>query len=93
MIRASFFIVDYNDQFLILQDRDGLVSLTNDAENILKWAAEYYPGLRVIYYDTYGELTEMSINSRGRVEFSVDSELVNIAESVKNPLNTRSLEI
>ena len=56
-MRSAFSIVSITDSVITLQDLDGPVSITNDAEDVLAWANTNYPHKRVHYYDTYGELT------------------------------------
>ena len=56
-MRSVFDIVSITDSVITLQDLDGAVSITNDAEDVLVWANTNYPGKDVHYYDTYGELT------------------------------------
>ena len=50
-----------SDPFIVfLEDLDGPISVTNDAENVLrKLKYQYGPFVRVVYTDTEGEWWEM----------------------------------
>jgi hypothetical protein len=58
-MRSRFDIVRVENGEVYLQDLDGPVSITNDAEQVLAWCKTNYPNHRLFYTDTYGDLTEI----------------------------------
>lgn len=58
-MRAHFVVTAVRDGIVFLRDLDGPVSITNDAESVLEHCRRHFPGMRVVYEDTYGDLTEI----------------------------------
>lgn len=51
---------------LFLKDGDGRMSMTNDAEAVVRLWHDQAPGLRVVYKDTNGAWDEMVHDFNGR---------------------------
>lgn len=58
-MKCRFKVSRIVDQRVYLQDLDGPVSITNDAEAVLEWCKRNYPNHRLFYTDTYGDMTEI----------------------------------
>ena len=58
-MRAHFVVTAVRGGIVFLRDLDGPVSVTNDAESVLAHCQQQFPGMRVVYEDTYGDLTEI----------------------------------
>lgn len=65
--RAHYDIVKTAAGIVWIRDRveDGVISVTNDAENVVKELHCRYPGFRVIYQDTEGEWDELKHDGLG----------------------------
>jgi hypothetical protein len=61
MKRASFHVTQVDATFKVvwLVDHDGAVSITNDAENVVRDVNRSHPGYRIIYRDTDGNWDEL----------------------------------
>ena len=64
MKRSSYEILEVKNGIAYIQDLDGAVSVTNDAENVYSEIQRLrvpviLPRQRVVYRDTYGEWAEM----------------------------------
>lgn len=70
MVRCSYYVFGFTDDRVFVIDNDVGMSLTNDAENVIKELNMIYGDRRVIYRDTCGRWDEM-VHSRGKfVEFA-----------------------
>jgi len=60
-MRASITIqtVDHRTKRVWVTDNDGRVSVTNDAEAVVKYINHSYPNYRIIYRDTMGNWDEL----------------------------------
>lgn len=59
MARALYELISHNDHYVVIDDLDGAVSVTNDAEAVVKELLEKFPGRRLYYYDTMGHRDEL----------------------------------
>ena len=63
MIRSTFHFVEMTPEKIVIADdanRNGTMSVTNDAENVVESFLEMYgPEMKFFYYDTENELTEL----------------------------------
>jgi hypothetical protein len=69
---ASFNIVSELSDKIILEDLgpwDKHLTITNDAENVVKKLLPMLKGRRLLYYDSEGELTELIIKDGKFVTF------------------------
>lgn len=58
--RAHFEIVRFcSDRIYIADKNDGAMSITNDAEAVVAWINERWPGKRIVYRDTEGRWDEL----------------------------------
>ena len=58
-LQAQFVVTAVRHGIVFLRDLDGRKSITNDAEAVFAYCQTNYPGLRVVYEDSYGDLTEI----------------------------------
>ena len=58
-MQAQFVVTAVRHGIVFLRDLDGRKSITNDAESVFAYCQTNYPGLRVVYEDSYGDLTEI----------------------------------
>lgn len=62
-IKSTFSVPVENEEFIILVDHDEGCSVTNDAENVIRWLDENLDGglgqRKVYYRDTSGEYDEL----------------------------------
>ncbi|HCL5581071.1 TPA: hypothetical protein N2N40_002499 [Citrobacter freundii] len=62
-IKSTFSVPVKNEEFIILVDLDEGMSVTNDAENVIRWLDENLDGglgqRKVYYRDTSGEYDEL----------------------------------
>lgn len=58
-MQAQFVVTAVRHGIVFLRDLDGSKSITNDAESVFAYCQINYPGLRVVYKDSYGDLTEI----------------------------------
>lgn len=65
MARASYHVKTRIAGFLVIADDDGAVSVTNDAEAVVKELEDILAGRRLLYYDTEGCLDELKIDIHG----------------------------
>lgn len=64
--RSSFVIVKVADRIVYIMDNDdGSLSVTNDAERVCREIAALYPGHRIVYRDTMGRWDEL-VHHEGR---------------------------
>lgn len=65
--RAHYDTVKMTPEIVWIRDRDedGVISVTNDAENVVKELHNKYPGARIIYQDTMGAWDELKHDSKG----------------------------
>lgn len=65
--RAHYDIVKVTSTIVWIRDRDedGVVSVTNDAENVVKELHNKYPGARIIYQDTMQAWDELKHDGCG----------------------------
>lgn len=65
--RAHYDVVKVTPEIVWIRDRneDGVISVTNDAENVVKELHNKHPGARVIYQDTMGEWDELKHDGQG----------------------------
>lgn len=47
------------DRVYLVDDNDGAMSITNDAEAVVAWANRLYPNRRILYKDTDGHIDEL----------------------------------
>jgi hypothetical protein len=67
---CDFDVAGVVDDKLFIIDLDlGNRSVTNDAENVARWAQENYRGKRLIYRDSMGRWDEIVINMHNAVTF------------------------
>jgi len=59
MARARYDVVSITPEIVTVQDENGPVSVTNDAETVVREVAEQYPGKRIWYFDSDGNLDEL----------------------------------
>lgn len=59
MRRSSWELLEVKNGIAYIQDLDGPVSVTNDAENVFREVSKLYNLGRIVYRDTYGEWTEI----------------------------------
>ena len=74
MRRANFTIVEENDERICLQDLgpwDRYLSITNDAEEVVRQLAGRLRGRRLEYLDSDGELTRLVVEDGKFVGFSI----------------------
>lgn len=70
-MKASVDIVAVTEEIVFLADRDdGGISVTNDAEAVVKWTNECYPGKRIVYRDTMGQWDELRHQNGVFTEFN-----------------------
>lgn len=64
--RAHYDVVKVTNEIVWIVDRnDGEISVTNDAENVVKELHNRYPGARIIYHDTDNNWDELKHDSVG----------------------------
>ncbi|ELK0756148.1 MULTISPECIES: hypothetical protein [Enterobacteriaceae] len=73
-INSTFSVPVQNEEFIILVDHDKGASVTNDAENVIRWLDENLAGglgqRKVYYRDTMGEYDELeheNVNFKGYI--------------------------
>jgi hypothetical protein len=81
MMRCTFEIVRQTEQYILIRDTNGLVSVTNQADQVVEHFRSGIAGRRLFYYDSEGRLDELSIRD-GRFD-GFDSI---------NPLNKTEIE-
>ena len=60
MRRSDYRVVSTDDDFMFLVDLDlGNLSVTNDAENVVKHLLSLYGNKRIIYRDSNGDWSEL----------------------------------
>ena len=64
-MKAQIQITSVQPDRIYLVDRDGPMSVTNDAEAVVKFINDMYPGRRIIYCDTMGNWDEL-LHDNGR---------------------------
>ena len=71
----SSFTTSLEDGVAILIDLDGEVSVTNDAENVVREVYDQTRCTRIIYRDTQNDWDELKfeVNSQGEAEFKTFS--------------------
>ena len=73
-IKCTFSIPVINDEFVVLVDHDKGASVTNDADNVIRWLGENLDnglGERKVYYrDTTGSYDELEHEKGVFVSFS-----------------------
>ncbi len=65
MPRALYQIVYFNDRYIHILDAGGgrRMTITNDAEAVVAEVASLYPGRRIFYTDTDGQIDELLHNA------------------------------
>ena len=66
--RAHYDVVRVTPEIVWIRDRaedDGVISVTNDAENVVMELHNKYHGARIIYQDTMGAWDELKHDGRG----------------------------
>lgn len=58
-VRATYQVVTITGTLVTIKDLDGRVSVTNDAEAVVAEVLQDYPGRKIHYYDTDGNLDEL----------------------------------
>jgi len=62
----------YEHGVILLEDEDGPMSITNDAENVVHYALAHYPhGARILYKDTDGIWDELVHDGNDFVTFRI----------------------
>lgn len=59
-MRAASYRVIQSSPTIMIEDLDGPLSVTNDAEAVVEKLLERYGDKRIFYYDTQGELSELT---------------------------------
>lgn len=58
-MKAKFTVIRVTEDAVYLQDSNGKLSITNDAEAVLKYVKQTFDNKRCIYRDSYGDWTEI----------------------------------
>lgn len=69
MATANYSIVKESSKYVVLNDLgpwDKFLTITNDAENVVKTLKPILLGRRLYYYDSDGDLSELKINGGGK---------------------------
>lgn len=69
MARAKYNVLQSLDHFIIIEDLNQGVSITNDAEAVVKEVVDLYGDKRIRYYDTDGRFDELVHNHSQFVDF------------------------
>jgi hypothetical protein len=69
MVRAKYSVLKKTPTMVLLQDEMGLndtcLSVTNDAEEVVREINNWFPGIKIYYVDTLGTVDELlHINGR-----------------------------
>lgn len=64
-VRASFEVIRVTDSAVYLEDMDGPVSITNDAEAVSQYVFEKHGDVRIFYIDTQKARDEL-VHTKGR---------------------------
>jgi hypothetical protein len=67
--KSCYTVVSTDLKSVTLRDDMGLVSVTNDAESVVREVFIKYGNRRILYYDSYGELGELIHNSGVFLDF------------------------
>lgn len=59
MMRCTFEIVRVTEKFMLIRDTGGMVSVTNQADQVVKNLRSALGGRRLFYYDSEGALDEL----------------------------------
>ena len=59
MLRAQYNVVKYDETRVLVRDLDGPLSITNDAEDVVKELLVQFPHRRIFYIDTDGNCDEL----------------------------------
>jgi len=72
----SIFKIDNDKKMIFIKDMDlGRMSVTNDAENVVKYLNEKYPNFRIIYQDSDGLDWDELVHENGKfIKFSFYQE-------------------
>lgn len=66
MVRSDYEVVRVTPEIVFIDDLcDGRMSVTNDAENVVREVAKSFPGRRVVYRDSDGNWDEL-LHAGGR---------------------------
>jgi hypothetical protein len=74
MVLCKFEIVAFTGDTITIRDLNEGKSVTNDAENVVKrlrWMDLLRPGNRLLYYDTDGNLDEITWTDDGKIGFII----------------------
>lgn len=58
-LRSTFEVLKVTDHEVVIRDLDQGMSITNDAENVVKYLSRCYPNHRIFYKDTAGDWAEL----------------------------------
>jgi hypothetical protein len=66
-VRALFTITGVGDDRVYIEDNDGPMSVTNDAEAVVAFVNALHPEKRIVYRDTMGQWDEL-LHTNGRFD-------------------------
>lgn len=73
-LRSKFSVIRDVQHILFIRDDfdpdEPTMTVTNDADNVVRWCHVHYPGRRVVYRDTEGEWAELKHNLGIFVKFA-----------------------
>jgi len=67
--RSNYSTVAIDHEFVYIQDCNGPVSVTNDAEAVVMELVDAYPGKRIMYEDSDGQWDELVHDGNQFVDF------------------------
>ena len=73
-LRSTFAISGFEDDKVFIVDLDGLCSVTNDAEQVVRFLNISHPNKRVIYRDSAGDWGELRHTGGVFIGFQAHSE-------------------